>query len=273
MSTRAASWLAWSLAGLSLAMSAASAALDIATRSVQPPSNGGTGGDSGVLIFVLPFLAFSAFPIVGALIASKRPHNPIGWICLADGFVWMLIAITDSYSFYGFAMPGSVPFPMAIYALSAWLWVPAVGLVGTYLLLLFPDGRLPSRRWRPLGWLSGVVIVVLSVATLLAPGPLEGLEGVRNPFGLEGHPWIGGATLVIILLLPVCILASAVSLILRYRHSGGEQREQIKWIAFAASVVVVMFLIAMVISFIFPSGPGGQRTPRCGWIYCFLWCC
>jgi hypothetical protein len=226
-----------------------------------------------VLIFVLPFLAFSAFPIVGALIASKRPHNPIGWICLADGLLWMLIAITDSYSFYGFAMPGSVPFPMTIYALSAWLWVPAVGLVGTYLLLLFPDGRLPSRRWRPLGWLSGVVILVLSVATLLAPGPLEGLEGVRNPFGLEGHPWIGGATLVVILLLPVCILASAVSLILRYRHSGGEQREQIKWIAFAASVVVVMFLIAMVISFIFPSGPGGQRTPRCGWIYCFLWCC
>ena len=251
MSLRAAAWLAWSLAGLSVAMFVVSVALYVLARSAPVPGSGGASRTvSGLLIFV-PFLAF---PLVGALIASRRPHNPIGWICLADGFVWMLIAMTDSYSFYGLARPGSVPFPVGIYALSAWLWVPAVGLVGTYLLLLFPDGRLPSRRWRPLGWLSGAVMVLASLAIVLAPGPLQGVEGVRNPFGLEVHPWVGGAAMVIILLLPLCMLASAVSLVLRYRRSGGEERQQIKWIAFAASVVGVVYLVAMGTSVMFPLG-------------------
>ena len=107
MSTRAAAWLAWSLAGLSVAMSAASVALYIATRSVQPPSSWGTGGLSAVLIFLLPFLAF---PLVGALIASRRPESPIGWICLAVGFFWMLNSMTSAYGVYGMvANPGSVP--------------------------------------------------------------------------------------------------------------------------------------------------------------------
>jgi two-component system, NarL family, sensor kinase len=113
----------------------------------------------------VPFLAF---PLVGALVASRRPHNPIGWICLAVGLLFMLLGMNDYYAPYGVARPGSVPFPVVIDVLSNWLWVPAVGLVGTY-LLLFPDGRLLSRRWRPLGWLSGVMIVVLSVTILLAP--------------------------------------------------------------------------------------------------------
>jgi hypothetical protein len=166
----------------------------------------------------------------------------------------MLIAMIDSYSFYGLAKPGSVPFPVGVYALSEWLWVPAVGLVGTYLLLLFPDGRLPSSRWRPLAWLSGAVIVVLSAAILLAPGPLQSLEGVRNPFALDGAPWVADTAYIVLPLFLVCILASVVSLVLRYRRSGGEERQQIKWIAFAASVVGLLYLIAVVASAMFPSG-------------------
>jgi hypothetical protein len=143
MSHRAATWLAWSLAGLSLTMAAASVALYIATGFMQPPSNWGTGGASGVLIYVLPFLAF---PLVGALIASNRPRNPIGWICLAICIIWMIGPISTSYGVYGLvARPGSVPFPAAIGSLAEWIWVPAVGLLGIYLILLFPDGRLPSR--------------------------------------------------------------------------------------------------------------------------------
>jgi hypothetical protein len=250
MSSRAASWLAWSLAGLSVAMFLASVALHVLARSAPVPSSWGTSQNLSGLLLIVPFLAF---PLVGALIASRRHHNPIGWICLAVGLLWMLIAMIDSYSYYGLARPGSVPFPMGIYALSEWLWVPAVGLVGTYLLLLFPDGRLPSRRWRPLGWLSGAVIVLLSAAVLLAPGPLESLEGVRNPFGLEEHPWITTAGYIFLPLFPLCILASVVSLVSRYRRSGGEEREQIKWIAFAASFVGLMYLVAMVASAMFPS--------------------
>jgi len=80
---------------------------------------------------------------------------------------------------------------VAIYALSRWLWVSAVGLFAIYLIyliLLFPDGGLPSRRWRPLAWLSCVVMVLLSLGITFAPGPLEGYPGVRNPVGLEGPP-------------------------------------------------------------------------------------
>jgi hypothetical protein len=63
----------------------------------------------------------------------------------------LLIIVSEDYSAYGLAVPGSVPYPVTIYALLyAWMWVPAVGLLGTYMILLFPDGRLPSRRWRPL---------------------------------------------------------------------------------------------------------------------------
>jgi hypothetical protein len=210
------------------------------TLSVQPPPSWGTGGLSVVLIFLLPFLAF---PLVGALIASKRPKNPIGWICLAVGIFWMLANLSSAYGMYGLlvARPGSVPFPAAIGSLGEWMWVPAVGLLGTYLILLFPDGRLRSRRWRPLAWLSGAVIILVSAGFALSPGPMDGLPGIRNPFGLEKYPWVADATLGVILLLPVCILAAATSLVLRFLRSGGEEREQIKWLAFAASILGLGF--------------------------------
>ncbi|HEX5699838.1 MAG TPA: hypothetical protein VFX77_04270 [Rubrobacter sp.] len=250
MSTRATSWLAWALAGLSVAMFLASAVLYVLVPSSQKGPS--TRGALSELLIYVPFLAF---PIVGALIASRHPKNPVGWICLAVGLFWMLIILGDS-------IPGSGPYPVTIDALTQATWIPPVGLLGIYLILLFPDGKLPSRRWRPLAWLSGVVMVLASLGITFSPGPLEGHPGVRNPFGLEGAPsWVVTAGIVILLLLPLCMLASALSLVLRYRRSKGEEREQIKWIAFAASVVVIVYLIAMVGSLFFPLGWGSAGTP------------
>jgi hypothetical protein len=242
--TRAA-WLAWSLAGISVAMSAASFALLVLARSVRVPS-------SSIADDLLFSVSFLAFPVVGAMIASRRPQNPIGWICLADGLLWMLTSMIEDYSLYGLAVPASVPFPVGIFALTAWMWVPAVGLLGIYLLLLFPDGRLPNRKWRPLAWLCGAEMVLLSVVVLLTPGPLLGLGGARNPFGLEGLPWVANAQWVLVPLLPVCILVSALSLVLRYQRSGGEVRQQIKWVAFAASLMSLAFLSVVVSSLVLP---------------------
>jgi hypothetical protein len=238
-----------------MAMFVAIIALYALLRSApQMPSSLGTSRLT--LIDLLTGVPFLAFPIVGALIASRRPHNPIGWICLTVGFLFLLLGVTDLYSVYGVARPGSVPFPVAIASLGNWLWVPAVGLFATYLFLLFPDGRLPSRRWRPLAWLSGAVIVVLSVGFGLAPGPVASLPGrIRNPFGLEGLPWLSKAANVGFPLLALCILASVVSLVLRYRRSRGEEREQIKWIAFAASVVGLLFVSGIVIQLIYAPEP------------------
>jgi len=211
---------------------------------------------SDALSELLILVSFLAFPIVGALIASRHPKNPVGWICLAIGLFWMLIFLGDS-------IPGTGPYPVTIAALTQATWIPPVGLLGIYLILLFPDGKLPSRRWRPLAWLSGVVMVLASLEITFAPGPLEGHPGVRNPFGLEalGHPWVATAVFIVLLLLPLCMVASALSLVLRYRRSRGEEREQIKWIAFAATVVGLLYLITMVSSLTF-SGPwGGAGTP------------
>jgi hypothetical protein len=187
------------------------------------------------------------------LIASRHPRNPIGWLCLTVGLLWTLSDVLDYYSVYGVARPDSVPFPVEMAGINSWLWVPAVGLLGTYVLLLFPDGRLPSRRWRSLAWFSGVVIVLLSVGVMLAPERLQSIGEVRDPFGLEGHPLVTDAAYAILPLLPLSMLASALSLVLRYRRSSGDERQQIKWIALSASVVAMVYLIAMIASLIFPS--------------------
>ena len=257
MSARIAAWLAWTLAGLSVAMFVANVVLYFLTRSVQPPTIWGTGGLSIILLFLVPFLAF---PLVGALIASRRPNNPIGWICLAAVIFWMLANLTSGYGMYGLlARPGSVPFPAAIGSLGEWMWAPALGLLGTYLILLFPGGRLPSRRWRPLGWLSGAVIFLVSAGGALTPGPMEGIPGIRNPFGLEKYPWLADVTQGVILLLPLCILASAVSLVLRFLRSGGEEREQIKWLAFAASILGLGFSSFVIPAIIWHDDAGGAN--------------
>jgi len=239
VSTRAV-WLAWSLAALSVAMFLAGAALTVSSLYVgvatPPSSDWGTAGPLSGLVIFLPFLAF---PLVGALIASRRPENPIGWICLAAGLFWMSIVVESSIT-------GSEPYPVIIDALTLWTWVPPVGLLAIYMILLFPDGRLPSRRWRPLAWLSGAVMVLASVAVTLTPGPLPDHPRVHNPLGLEGYPIVTQALTGSVVLLPICILASATSLVWRYRHSGGEVRQQIKWVVFAASLVGIAYAVTLV---------------------------
>jgi MFS family permease len=256
---RAASLLAWSLAALSVALNAAQLMLFMLARSVDVPEswdvNSSLAGQLAGGLFLI-------FPLVGALIASRHPGNPIGWVLLADGLLWMLSGAMDYYAVYGLASPGSVPFPRMVAGINNWLWVPAVGLLGTFVFLLFPDGRLPSGRWRPLALFSGVVLVLASVGVALSPGRLANLGGARNPFGLEGHPWLFNGMLVFLLLLPLCMVLSAASLVLRFRRSRGEERQQIKWIAFAASVVGLLYLIAMSTAFLYPSESWFQPGSR-----------
>jgi uncharacterized membrane protein YhdT len=250
MSSRGTSWLAWSLAALSVVMFVGSAALWVLAHSTHVPRSLDADLTTGSLLGQALFLVF---PLVGALIASRRPENPIGWLCLVDGLLWTTTDMLDYHSLYVMASPGSVPFPVGLAGVNHWLWVPTVGLLGTYVFLLFPDGRLPSKRWRPLAWLSGVVIASGSLGLMLSPGPLDMPRGIRNPFGLEAAPWVAVAAYAILPLLPLCMLASALSLVMRYRRSRGDVRQQIKWIAFAASLVALTYLIAIVALFIHPS--------------------
>ena len=139
MNVRVAAWIAWSLAALSVATFVAGGILYVLARSAQSPGEWVTIGTVSEMLTFVPYLAF---PIIGALVASRRPENPIGWICLASGLLFMLLAVTDNYSTYAVARPGSVPFPVAVGTIgNQWLWVPTVGLLGIFLILLFPDGK------------------------------------------------------------------------------------------------------------------------------------
>jgi hypothetical protein len=259
MSARAAAWLAWSLAGLSIAMYLAGAAFVFVTLTAgeKPPKVG------ELAIFTL----FLAFPIVGALVASKRPGNAIGWLCLAVGLFWMLTVLDEQHRAYELAITGEVTSSVTLDALFEYSWVLPVGLLGIYMILLFPDGRLPSRRWRPFAWFAGVVMFVICVGFVFIPGPLQGRPGVRNPLGLEGLAWLADVAVFIVLMLPACIVVSAVSLVLRYRRARGEVRQQIKWLAFAACFVGVGYLVVMIVLMFFaPEALENQASPTPLWV-------
>ena len=215
----------------------------------------------GVLGEMWGGVPFLAFPVVGALIASKRPENPIGWICLIVGLFWMLFGLEEGIGAYASARFGQVRPPLTIEALNQGIWALPVGLLGIYMILLFPDGKLPSRRWRPLAWFSGALIALICVTFPLSPGPLGEHPGYNNPLGQEWLSRFVDVGVFVVLLLPLCILASALSLIFRYRRSGGEAREQIKWLAFAACFVGATYLGGLLARILFapeslkPGGP------------------
>ena len=278
MNLRAASWLAWSLAGFCVALFLASVALYFLIRSAQETHVFSAMTNSVLIRLVVFNVPFLVFPLVGALVASRRPRHLIGWICLVVGVLASVGPLSELYVAYGTVKPDSVPFVATVVALTQWAWVLPVGLMGTYLLLLFPDGRLPSRRWRFLAWLSGAVIVLVGLTNVLAPGPLTDLGSVPNPFGIERATWLVDATEVLSLLFGGCILASAVSLIVRYRRSGGEVREQIKWIALAGSITGALVFLGIVVGFLILRGgttPEGIVGPLPLWfrilMYATIW--
>jgi hypothetical protein len=229
MSRRVAAWLAWSLAGLSVAMFVGSAVLFVLTRVEQSPGDMNAVDFFSRLFIYVPFLAF---PIVGALVASRRPGNAIGWICLLSGLLWLFPALGNAFVAYERAttdtLTSAVKFLDALIT-GTWSW--SVGLPGIYLILLFPDGRLPSRKWRPFALFAGALVTLMPALSLL---PVQGRQS-------EQYPWLITVVSFSLLMLPACILASALSLVLRYRRSGEEVREQIKWLAFAASLVGVLY--------------------------------
>jgi hypothetical protein len=250
MSRRVVVGLAWSLAGLSVAMFVGNVVLFVLTRVELSPGDRTTVEYISRLFLYVPFLAF---PIVGALVASRRPGNAIGWICLLSGLLWLSPALGDAFIAYERATAetstSSVKFLDALIT-GTWSW--SVGLPGIYITLLFPDGRLPSRRWRPFAIFAGAVIALMPALFLL---PVQGRQ-------LEQYPWLITVVSFSLLVLPACILASAVSLVLRYRRSGEEVREQIKWLAFAASLVGIVYFGSILTELLFaPDSLITNETP------------
>ena len=244
-SVRAASWLAWSLCALCVALLGAGGVLSSLNG---PYSDVGTWGTSNIIV-ILPVVILT-FALVGALIASRLPTNPIGWICLIIGVTLTLSAVGGEYDIYALqARPGSLPAGVYVAWLENWSWVPAVVSIGTFLVLLFPNGRLPTRRWRLVMWLCVGVLIMASASEAFSPGRLAEAPNVVNPLGIVyAKDALELANSASFLLLPLCFLLSALSMIVRFRRSSGEVRQQIKWFATAAALLAIVFSFSFVVS-------------------------
>jgi signal transduction histidine kinase len=214
-------------------------------RRTDPDAPWGWHESTGDLLFGTVMLVF---PVVGLTIARQQPKNRIGWLLLAIGFAWMGTGFNDLYVRFGaLTNPGSLPRPDVVAVLAEGSWVFAVGLLGTFLILLFPDGRLPSQRWRAVAWLSGISIVFIYLLIMVSPGrTTESDVPFRNPFGIQALKPLGEALYLPILSLPLCILACAAALVIRYRRSSGVERQQLKWLATSGALFAVTYLFAMV---------------------------
>ena len=219
MSARAA-WLAWLLCAVSLAILASVLLAILLSWSTPLPRGYLPWRDQAISMAGLV-----GAPIVGGLVASRRPRNPYGWLWLGFALGLSLGLLAESYRAYALVVePGSLPAPQEISRLLA-VGNPTALAFAPFLLLLFPTGSLPSRRWRPVAWIaaaSGSVLVALNI--------------------LFARPdFVGGAvtavTFVVVLAIFATIVFSALSLVARYRQASGVERQQLKWFALAAVVV------------------------------------
>jgi hypothetical protein len=191
-------------------------------------------------------IGWGAFPTVGAVIVARQPHNRIGWLCCAIGLLLGPAFFGQDYAWYALIHePGAVPGGWAMAWLGQWPWSIAVGLLW-FLLLLFPNGRLVSPRWRPVAWAQAGNIAVLCVWAAFAPRPLEaiGLEHLTNPLGLQQAE--AAFTLLIGIAFPIgALLAvlSVASMVVRFRRARGVERQQLKWFTYAAVLVTLVWLV------------------------------
>jgi hypothetical protein len=186
------------------------------------------------------------FAGVGALIASRHPANPIGWLFCGIGLGGALMSLSRGYAEFwldGNAASTTLGELAASYGDVS--WIPAILPAATFLLLLFPNGRLPSRRWRPVAWCAGLGIALLFVGDFTDPGPLEDYPEVVNAYGVDSS-LLDVVQVVGALLLVVALVGSPLSLVLRYRRAGRDERQQIKWLALAGAVAAATFVIAVV---------------------------
>ncbi len=195
-----------------------------------------------------------AFATVGGLIASRRPRNPIGWLFCEIGFAGGLMSLSRGYAEYwldGNTASSALGEAAAVYGENS--WIPVVLPAATFLLLLFPDGRLLSRRWRPIAWCAGVGMLAALVGDMLLPGPLEDYPQITNPYGVDS-PVREIPQAVAYLLLLAAIVGSPLSLVLRFRRAGHEQRQQIKWLALAGAVAAVTVVVGIATYEVLPDG-------------------
>jgi hypothetical protein len=232
MSNRIAAWLAWSICGLSLALTAISFLL-IALSLYQ---------NAPIFFYWLEPAAIAVgYSVMGAIIASRLPNHPIGWICCAIGFMGAVEHFSGEFAVYALVVhPEPLLGGKAMLWISLWAWILMFGLI-VFLLLLFPNGRLPSNRWRPFAGLSAALTLVAVLLVAISPDAVldilgssdDGRISLPNPLGIEGLPSLYRPVQAAVLALG---LAAAASVVVGRRHARGVERQQIKWLLFAGAI-------------------------------------
>jgi hypothetical protein len=184
-----------------------------------------------------------SFSALGMLVASRRPGNPLGWIYLTLGLSAGLVNFASPYAEYALVTDtgSSLPAGPLMSWLGAWAWIPAAGLLITFALLLFPDGKLPSPRWRPVAWLSGLLLLIV-VPDAIWLWPHRGRAFLEHPNRFEPNGLLGALLALMVPLLLACGMACLASLGVRFWRSRGTERQQIKWLAYAAAVTLTFFV-------------------------------
>src|SRR5215210_9441870 len=239
MSTRTATRLAWALCVLSLALSALSLLLFILNLS-YPNTHLYEPWLDNTLSAVF-------YPTVGAIVASRRPENPVGWLLCLYGLGTSIGYFCAEYAIYALlAQPNSLPAGEAMAWIVSWV-LPILNGLMVFYILLFPTGRLPSRRWRWFGWLTVAFVVVGVILAAFSTGALLGILGpIQNPLGIEGFSSIYYKAILFIM-TPLLTLAAALAVFIRLRRAIGVERQQIKWFAYAAVATVSAGILAYII--------------------------
>jgi len=221
--------VAWLTCGLALALIACAVVLGVLN-----------GADVDEVSFPL---ALTASAVVGGLVASRRPENPIGWFFLGGAVCLAFVTFASGYAAYGsLNASGALPGALAMAWLVSWVSVPGVMLLLVFVPLYFPDGRLVSPRWRWIVRLAVFLCVGEVVRSALSPGKMRD-SGIVNPLGIEAlRPVFELFETLVFALYFTLLFASAASLVVRFRRSGSVERQQIKWLAFAAVAIPVWFL-------------------------------
>jgi signal transduction histidine kinase len=223
----------------------------------------GTGDPVGDLMYVV---SFASFPVIGYVIATRRPENAIGWLMLGMGAFFGMSATISSIGWYllhtGRQDPGLV-----FLAIDSPSWVPVVVLPVTFVILLFPDGHLPSRRWRWFAWAVGICLSIVYLAILLDPNTFldSDLERFTNPLGIEALAPVLEVTQGVILVIPIAVLGSLTGLVVRFRRSSGVERLQMRWLLSAAAVVAILYSVTILVSI----GGGWGTGDEPGWLLVF----